>query len=77
MKNIIKRSFFALSFLFVSSIALAQNPDDPGGNPDEGIPIDGGISLLIGGSILYGAKKLKEKYKAENDQDSGKKSDIV
>jgi hypothetical protein len=39
--------------------------------PDEGtdntppLPLDGGVSLLIGAAALYGAKKLRDKRKQD------------
>lgn len=39
--------------------ALIQGPADPGNDP--GVPVDGGITALLVGGAIYGAKKLKER----------------
>lgn len=41
-------------------ISTAQLPPDPGDDPDA-VPIDGGVSLLIGAAALYGAKKFRDR----------------
>lgn len=73
MNNIIKSIFFLLICLFVTYIAFGQggpgDPGGPGGDPDEGIPFDGGVGLLIGGSIMYGVKKLKDKYNNDDREE--------
>ncbi|MCD6062946.1 MAG: hypothetical protein K0R82_857 [Flavipsychrobacter sp.] len=47
------------SLLFgMSVIAFAQG--DPGGNPDEDVPLDGGIAFVAVAGAMYGARKLKE-----------------
>ncbi len=45
-------------FIFLSSSLMAQAP-----NPPAGVPIDGGLSLVLAGGIGLGAKKLYDKYK--------------
>ncbi|MGZ5247011.1 MAG: PID-CTERM protein-sorting domain-containing protein [Flavitalea sp.] len=44
-------------------ITMAQG--DPGIDPDP-VPLDGGLSLLIGAGIAYGAKKAYDKKKKDN-----------
>jgi hypothetical protein len=71
MKKISKSLLAILICMFISCFAFAQSPSDPGdpgGDPDEGIPIDGGVSLLVAGSIVYGVKKLKDKYQEEGKE---------
>jgi hypothetical protein len=46
-------------------VALAQA--DPGGDPD-GVPIDGGISLLVGAAVVYGVKALRKKSNKEAEE---------
>lgn len=43
-------------------LALAQG--DPGLDPDP-IPLDGGLSLLIGAGVAYGIKKAYDKKKKD------------
>jgi hypothetical protein len=39
----------------------SNNADGSAGGA--GIPVDGGLTFFIGGSILYGAKKIREQRK--------------
>ena len=52
------RSLFMLMLLCTFSIANAQS--DPGPDPDTGIPIDGGVSLVIVAAVGYAAKKASK-----------------
>ena len=70
-----KKSCLLAAFLFtLSVISYANppggggNPSDPGdgGDPDAGVPIDGGISLLLVAGAAYGARKI---YKQKNSVD--------
>jgi hypothetical protein len=58
MKNLILTLTLTLGFV---TIGYCDEP--PPFNPDQpqGIPIDGGALVLLGGAIGYGAKRLKEK----------------
>lgn len=47
-----------LVLAFISFSLIAQAP-----NPPAGVPIDGGLSLVLAGGIGLGAKKLYDKYK--------------
>ncbi len=58
----IKIIYLLIILLSITGIVHAQGPSDPGGEVDA--PIDGGLSLLIAGGIGYGARKIKEKRKA-------------
>ena len=62
-KNIIIIAvIFALVFMpFAAQVLMAQTP--PAGPPPAppGVPIDGGITLLLAGLGAYGAKKLFKK----------------
>lgn len=49
--------------LFISLSAMAQ-PGDPGGDPDNPVPITG-IEWLIGAGALLGAKKLLNRKKSQ------------
>jgi len=44
----------------VPIIVSAQGYDD---GTDDGVPVDGGLSLLVAAGAGYGIKKLKEKRK--------------
>lgn len=42
--------------------AQIDNPNDTNGGLDpDGLPIDGGLSLLVAAGVGYGAKKMKER----------------
>ncbi|WP_296682549.1 PID-CTERM protein-sorting domain-containing protein [Flavobacterium sp.] len=55
--------FFAtLLFVLVSTTTYAQaNP--PADGTGDGVPVDGGLTALLVGGAIYGAKKLKERKK--------------
>lgn len=57
MKKIFLTAFVA--FLLVPVITFAQF--DPGGDPDGEVPLDGGVTLLVAGGIVYGIKKIRNK----------------
>lgn len=56
---------FAMCMLVAPYAVFAQG--DPGPDPDEKIPFDGGLSLLIAAGIGYGAKKAYDKRKKSRD----------
>jgi hypothetical protein len=55
------RLFLVLSLIFVV-YALQAQPGDPGGNPDNPVPL-GGLELLIGGGLLLGIRSLLSRRK--------------
>ena len=61
--------FFLFVFVFgAATLALAGSaPITPGGGGGAA-PIDGGISILVGGIAAYGAKKLRDQRKAKATQ---------
>ncbi len=70
MKNLIIRSvttLFLVTFLFIASAVIAQNPPPPpqihgeSGNqtpPGGGVPVGSGIVILLALGAAYGGKKL-------------------
>ena len=70
MKNlkIKKAELFRLAIiitcLVLPMISFAQLPDPC----DQGCPIDGGLSLLIGAGVGYGVKKYREVKKAGREE---------
>ena len=62
--------FLLFAFVFgVAAMALAGPPPALGGGGGGGAaPIDGGISILVGGIAAYGAKKLRDQRKAKATQ---------
>lgn len=60
---------FIVLLMLPAFTSLAQGPGDPGGDPDAGIPVDGGISALLIAGVGYGvAKYRKHLKKASNNQ---------
>jgi hypothetical protein len=69
----IYKIFILTSFLIMGIIANAQ--PDPGGDPGDqpppggGVPVDGGLAILLATGVGYGAKKAydyrKNKVKSE------------
>ena len=59
-----KRILLSIIVIFIvillPILASAQQIDPTPGEP-EGVPIDGGLSLLVAAGVGYGAKKLKER----------------
>lgn len=55
---------FSLFALVMGAVAMAQPPFDPQNPNPEGIPVDGGISLLLASGAAYGMKRLKGVKKA-------------
>lgn len=65
MKATIISWIFTLILFVLPTVVLAQA--DPGGDPD--VPIDGGLSLLLGAGVGYVVKKGYDKRK-KNGQDN-------
>lgn len=69
MKRLQKSGFYLLltAALMLIVEVKAQPTGDPTGDPDatpvEEVPIDGGLSLLLGAGIAYGAKRAYTKRK--------------
>ena len=58
-----KKNILTLCVLLLASIALIAQVPPPGGQnlPPDGIPIDGGLGLLIAGLIGYAYKRFWKK----------------
>lgn len=62
----LKSLFTTALFTFIISAAVALPPSGVGGNenaddPDNEVPIDGGIGFLLLAGAAYGAKKVLKK----------------
>jgi len=51
----------AMMMLAITTIAQGPGPGMPGGDPDEPVPIDGGMYVLMAAGIFYGLKTLKRR----------------
>jgi hypothetical protein len=52
-----------LLVLFISpSLLMAQGPPDPS---DTMVPLDGGLSILLGAAAAYGSHKIQERRKGK------------
>lgn len=70
LSTFLKKGIFTLLLIFgITIVSFAQCPDplnpdcgdaDPGGPP--GVPLDGGVSLLIAGGIGYVAVKMRKHH---------------
>lgn len=66
MKKNILKTLGILSLIMVLSFPVkAQDDFDP---PEDDIPIDGGISLLLAAGVGYGAKKLRDNKKKQQEK---------
>ena len=53
--------------LGVASIAVAQSSSLSSGGGG-GSPIDGGVTIMVAGIALYGAKKIRDNHKKTQDK---------
>ena len=63
-KRLINISILFLALTIVPFFAIAQDPGDPGEDPDA--PIDGGGGFLIAAGIGYGIKKVREERRKKH-----------
>ena len=68
MKSIL--AIFSFTLLLILAIPVQAQPPEPGdgGGGPAGVPIDGGISLLLAAGVAYGGKKYHE-MKKQNDEE--------
>lgn len=60
----VKLFVWCFSFMLIGAVAYAEKPPHPEtGNapPPVGLPIDGGLSLLLASGVVYGIYSLKRK----------------
>jgi hypothetical protein len=71
---ILKRFLFVLALGISAVVVKAQGPGDPGVDPGGAggaVPVDGGLSLLLGAGVAYGVKKgydYRKKMKEEKNK---------
>ena len=63
-------SIFIFCLIGLNSDLIGQPPPPPGGGQGDppGVPIDGGLSLLLAAGIAYGGKKVYDLSKEEKDK---------
>lgn len=49
--------------------AIVSAQIDPPPDPVDGVPFDGGLSVLIGAGVLYGIKKARDAKRQRQHQD--------
>ena len=54
-------SLITMFFITVPEYSKAQDPGDPGGDPDAEVPIDSGVVVLLIAGVTYGCIKYKSK----------------
>jgi hypothetical protein len=71
--NILAKAVLFISMLAITQIALADDPGNPGdilggggsGTNAEGVPLDGGASLLIASGVAYGVRTMRKRKAAQ------------
>ena len=54
--------FLIITITLIPSVIMAQ-PNLPG------VPVDGGLSILLGAGVAYGAKKVFDKQKNDKENE--------
>ncbi len=54
-----KRSIFILALVILISPVMAGDPGVPGGDPDEPVPIDGAMYVLMATGLFFGLRSIK------------------
>jgi hypothetical protein len=61
MKNNVFRTILIATAILFSTVCYGQLGGDEDEDPDTGIPIDGGITILMGTGIAYGTYRIFKK----------------
>ena len=61
MKSRFNKYLLSFCLVLICATMFAQKPPDPSGTPPVGLPIDGGIAVLIVSGVAYGIYELKRK----------------
>lgn len=64
-KGTIITVLFAAMIISAPLLLHAQGPSNPGDDPDQAVPIDGGLSILLAAGVGYVAKKGYDKRKKD------------
>lgn len=66
MKTKLYKLIGIMSLLMVLSLPVkAQDDFDP---PEDDIPVDGGLTLLLAAGVGYGAKKIRDNRKKQQEK---------
>jgi len=66
MKSKLYKIIGIMSVIMILSLPVkAQDDFDP---PEDDIPVDGGITLLLAAGVGYGAKKLRDNKKMKQEK---------
>jgi len=71
MKHIAARKLIIVLIAFFTVLTAQAQPEENGGDPpNNDVPLDGGVSLLIAAGVGYGVKRIRdEKQRRKNNQD--------
>lgn len=61
-QKFLQRVLLLVFMLVVVSFAYALPPPPPPPGGPSGVPIDGGVFLLLGAGLFYGARKLYKEH---------------
>jgi hypothetical protein len=74
VKSVFKSFIIVFTFLCLSPVFKAQaTPSGPGPDPDptpNGVPLDGGLTMLVAAGIGYAAKRRYDKRSKENGSEN-------
>ena len=60
--------FIIISLFVIAPITILAQDFGPT-YPNPGIPVDGGLSILLGAGVAYGAKKVFDKQKNDKENE--------
>jgi len=61
---ILKRLFYTFTLILITNCCLLAQPGDPGGDPDNPVPI-GGLEILLAAGTALGIRSIVSKSKKE------------
>ncbi len=57
---------FLLTMLMILSVNVQAQPGGLDDDPGTSVPVDGGLSVLLGAGIFYGAGRLKSRHQGKD-----------
>lgn len=59
---------FLLTVLMMLSVDVQAQPGGLEDDPGTSVPVDGGLSVLLGAGVFYGAGRLKSRHQCKDSQ---------